>query len=85
MHRPGSDHAPDITGMDSFVAPTIGFKLLYAFVIVRPNCRDLVWINVTTNPSAEWVARQLTEAFPWNQSPPRPLSSQFRQRCVRFA
>src|ERR1035438_8747193 len=32
--------------------------------------RDLVWINVTTNPTAEWIARQLTEAFPWNEAPP---------------
>ena len=52
--------------MDLFVVPTIGFELLYAFVIVRLGRRDLVWINVTTNPTAEWIARQLTEAFPWN-------------------
>ncbi|WP_363252805.1 integrase core domain-containing protein [Bradyrhizobium sp.] len=49
--------------MDLFVVPTIGFYLLYAFVIVRIDCRDLVWINVTANPTAEWVARQITEAF----------------------
>jgi hypothetical protein len=29
----------------------------------------LVWINVTTNPTAEWIARQLTEAFPWDEAP----------------
>jgi transposase InsO family protein len=29
----------------------------------------LVWIDVTTNPTAEWIARQLTEAFPWNEAP----------------
>jgi hypothetical protein len=46
--------------MDLFVVPTIGFDLLYAFVIVRLGCRDLVWINVTANPTAEWVARQIT-------------------------
>ena len=55
--------------MDLFVVPTIGFKLLYAFVIVRLNRRDLVWINVTTSPNAEWVARQITDAFPWNEAP----------------
>src|SRR5229473_780548 len=49
--------------------PTIGFKLLYGFVIVRIDRRDLVWINVTTNPTAEWIARQLTEAFPWDGAP----------------
>ena len=57
------NHAPDIAAMDLFIVPTIGFDLLYAFVIVRLDRRDLVWINVTTNPTAEWVARQLTEAF----------------------
>jgi hypothetical protein len=30
---------------------------------------DLVWINVTTHPTAEWVARQITEAFPWDGAP----------------
>jgi transposase InsO family protein len=63
------NHAPDIAAMDLFVVPTIGFNLLYAFVIVRLDRRDLVWINVTTNPTAEWIARQLTEAFPWNEAP----------------
>src|ERR1700716_3084513 len=63
------NHAPDIAAMDLFVVSTIGFKLLYAFVIVRLNRRDLVWINVTTTPNAEWVARQITEAFPWNEDP----------------
>src|ERR1700761_1638045 len=55
--------------MDLFVVPTIGFKLLYAFIIVRLDRRDIVWINVTPNPTAEWVARQITEAFPWNEAP----------------
>ena len=63
------NHAPDIAAMDLFVVPTIGFDLLYAFVIVRLNRRDLVCINVTTNPTAEWIARQLTEAFPWDEAP----------------
>ena len=35
------------------------FDLLYAFVIVRLDRRDLVWINVTATPTAEWVARQI--------------------------
>ena len=59
------NHAPDMTAMDLFIAPTIGFDLLYAFVIVRLDRRDLVWINVTANPTADWIAHQITEAFPW--------------------
>ena len=58
------NHAPDITAMDLFVAPTITFELLYVIVIVRLSRRELVWINVTANPTAEWIARQITEAFP---------------------
>src|ERR1700737_363671 len=52
------NHAPDIAAMDLLVVPTIGFKLLYGFVIVRIDRRDLVWINVTTNPTAEGIAPQ---------------------------
>jgi transposase InsO family protein len=63
------NHAPDIAAMDLFVVPTIGFDLLYAFVIMQLDRRDLVWINVTANPTAEWVARQITEAFPWDGAP----------------
>ena len=63
------NHAPDIAAMDLFVVPTIGFDLLYAFVIVRLARRELVWINVTANPTAEWIARQITEAFPWDEAP----------------
>jgi transposase InsO family protein len=63
------NHAPNIAAMDLFVVPTIGFDLLYALVIVRLARRELVWINVTANPTAEWIARQITEAFPWNEVP----------------
>jgi transposase InsO family protein len=63
------NHAPQIAAMDLFIAPTIGFDLLYGFIIVRLDRRDLVWINVTANPTAEWIARQITEAFPWDEAP----------------
>jgi transposase InsO family protein len=55
--------------MDLFAVPTVGFDLLYAFVIIRLGRRDLVWTDVTANPTAEWVARQITEAFPWDEAP----------------
>jgi transposase InsO family protein len=55
--------------MDLFVAPTIGFNLLYVLVIVRLARRELVWINVTAHPTAEWIAQQITEAFPWAEVP----------------
>jgi len=63
------NQAPNIAAMDLFVVPTISFNLLYIFVIVRLGRRELVWINVTINPTAEWLARQITETFPWNEAP----------------
>ncbi|MGZ3308154.1 MAG: integrase core domain-containing protein [Xanthobacteraceae bacterium] len=43
--------------------------VLYVLVIVRLERRQLVWINVTPLPTAEWIARQVTEAFPWDEAP----------------
>jgi hypothetical protein len=51
------------------VVPTIGFIQLHVLVIVRLARRELVWINVTAHPTAEWIAQQLREAFPWNEAP----------------
>ena len=84
------DHAPDIAAMDLFGVPTFGFDLLYAFVIVRLGRRDLVWINATAYPTADWVARQLTEAFPSNEAPrsATEIASQVRSShadCVPWA
>ena len=55
--------------MDFFVVPTLAFDLLYAFVIIRLDRRAFVWVGVTRHPTAEWVARQITEAFPWGEAP----------------
>ena len=63
------NHLPEVAAMDLFVVPTIGFDLLYAFIIIRLDRRALAWTNVTTNPTAEWIARQITEAFPWIEAP----------------
>jgi hypothetical protein len=63
------NHAPRIAAIDLFVVPAIGFNLLYVLVIVRLARRELVWINVTAHPTAEWIAQQITEAFAWAEAP----------------
>ena len=63
------NHAPHTAAMDLFVVPTICFIQLYVLVIVRLDRRELVWINVTRHPTAEWIAQQITETFPWNEAP----------------
>jgi hypothetical protein len=52
---------PALTNVDRL---PVGFRLLYGLVILRLQRRQLVWINVTSNPTADWIARQITEAFP---------------------
>src|SRR5580692_2680378 len=54
------NHAPDIAAMDLFVVPTIGFDLLYAFVIVRLDRRDLVCRMSTRAGTALSVFRSVS-------------------------
>jgi hypothetical protein len=73
------NHADGIASMDLFVVPTISFRLLYGFLILQHCRRKLVWLGVTARPSAHWIARQLTEAYGWQQTPryivrDRPIS-----------
>jgi transposase InsO family protein len=63
------NHTDAIASIDMFVVPTVSFRLLYGLVILRHSRRKLLWLSVTAHPSAEWVARQLTEACGWNEAP----------------
>jgi hypothetical protein len=60
---------PEMAAMDLFVVPTFAFNLLNGFIIVRLDRRELVWIAVTNSPTADWIARQITKAFPWESAP----------------
>src|SRR6267154_3667222 len=59
------NHADGIASMDLFVVPTISFRLLYGFLVLRHSRREILWLGVTAHPSAQWVARQLSEAYGW--------------------
>jgi hypothetical protein len=63
------NHADGIASVDFLVVPTLTFQRLFAFVILGLGRRRLLWIGVTTNPTAEWLARQITEAIPWDTPP----------------
>jgi hypothetical protein len=55
--------------MDLFVVPTISFRLLYGLLIMVHGRRQILWFGVTTHPTAEWIANQITEACGWEQAP----------------
>ena len=52
--------------------PTVTFQVLYVFVILRHDRREIIHFNITQNPTAQWTAQQIVEAFPFDP-PPRYL------------
>ena len=63
------NHAEGIAALDFFVVPTVNFRLLFGLLILRHGRRRLIHVAVTTNPTADWIARQVSEAFPWDTAP----------------
>lgn len=63
------NHAEGIASIDLFVVPTIAFRQLFALLVLGHKRRQLLWFAVTRSPTAEWLARQITEAFPWETAP----------------
>jgi len=63
------NHAAGIASIDLFVVRTVSFKLLYGLVILRHARRRLINVSVTTNATADWIAGQVTEVFPWDEGP----------------
>ena len=63
------NHADGIASMDLFLVPTISFRMLYGLLILQHGRRQLLWVGVTAHPTAEWIARQLTEAYGWERAP----------------
>src|SRR5262249_3549746 len=49
--------------------PTLTFNKLYVLVFIAHGRRELVHVNVTANPVAAWVWRQVIEATPWGRKP----------------
>jgi transposase InsO family protein len=63
------NHAAGIAAMDFLVVPTVGFRLLLAWVVLKHGRRQIASFGVTAHPTGEWVAGQITEAFPWDEAP----------------
>jgi hypothetical protein len=53
------NHTDGIASIDLFVVPTIAFEQLFAFLVLSHGRRQLLWIAVTRNPTAEWLAKDL--------------------------
>jgi hypothetical protein len=59
----------DIAAVDMFVVVTARFQLLYALIVLGHERRAIIHFDVTQNPTQVWLARRMTEAFPWDAAP----------------
>jgi putative transposase len=63
------NHVKQVVAIDFLVVPTVNFRLLFVFVVLGHERRHAIHFNVTAHPTAEWTARQIAEAFPWDSAP----------------
>jgi hypothetical protein len=63
------NHADAIAAIDLCVVPTLTFECLFAFLVLGHGRRQLLWFGVTRHPTAEWLAQQIVETFPWGTAP----------------
>ena len=63
------NHAHAIAAIDLCLVPTLTFECLFAFLVLGHGRRQLLWFAVTRHPTAEWLAQQIVEAFPWGTAP----------------
>jgi len=63
------NHAEAIAAIDMCVVPTLTFEHLFALLVLGHGRRQLLWLEVTRHPTAAWLARQITEVFPWTSAP----------------
>src|SRR5450759_414953 len=57
------------SAVDMFVVATATFRLLYAVIVLGHDRRKIIHFDVTAHPTQHWLARQITEAFPWDTAP----------------
>ena len=63
------NHAHETWACDFLQVVDLGFRSLFAFVVVELGSRRVVHVGVTRHPTDAWVAQQLREATPFDQRP----------------
>jgi transposase InsO family protein len=62
------NHVTEIVAIDFFIVPTVRHRILYVFLVLAHDRHRVLHFNVPSNPTAEWTAQQILEAFPWERS-----------------
>jgi putative transposase len=66
-------HASDMWACDFFCVPTVLFQTLHVFFVIRLANREILHVEVTRHPTADWAAQQIVECCAWDRAPPRFL------------
>ena len=64
-----TNHIGQLVSVDFFVVPTLTFRVLFVFVVLAHDRRQILHVNVTGYPTAAWTAQQIRNAFPWDTAP----------------
>ena len=64
-----TNHIGQLVSVDFFVVPTLTFRVLFVFVVLAHDRRQILHVNVTGYPTAAWTAQQIRDAFPWDTAP----------------
>ena len=80
-----ANHAKDLVSIDFFTVATVRFEILYVLVILEHDRRRVRHFDITMHPTADWTARQIVEAFPWETAPRYLLRDRDRCTVPRFA
>jgi putative transposase len=74
------NEAAGIAAIDLFVVASASFRLLHVMIILAHDRGRIIHTAVTEHPTAPWLSRQVTEAFPWDTAPRYLL----RDRCASY-
>ncbi|MCZ6473888.1 MAG: transposase [SAR324 cluster bacterium] len=78
------DHAKDLVSIDLFTVPTATFRIVYVFLVLSHERRQVIHINVTEHPTSRWMGQQVVEAFPWEEAPRNLLRDRDKVYGARF-
>jgi transposase InsO family protein len=64
-----NNHVSQLASVDFFTVHTVGFEILFVFIVLAHDRRRVVHFNVTAHPTTAWTAQQMLEAFPFDTAP----------------
>ena len=60
------NHGDGIAAIDMLVVASVSFGCFYVMIILAHDRGRIIHTAVTEHPTAAWLSRPVTEAFPWD-------------------